>query len=110
MARPLFRILNAYKGCVQAVLLDTYQRGVNGGTGKTFDWKLGEKAKGKGIPVVLSGGLNPDNISDALAQVNPFAVDVSSGIEKHPGIKDHQKMRQFMEKVAALKTAKLRQS
>lgn len=91
--------LNAYKGTVYAVLLDAYQVGVNGGTGKTFDWKLAQKAQGKGIPVVLSGGLNPNNISDALTQVNPFAVDVSSGIEKRPGVKDHQKMRQFMEKV-----------
>ncbi len=88
-----------FKNHVRAILLDAYQEGLNGGTGKTFDWRLAMKAKASGIPMVLSGGLGPGNIDEALEQVNPFAVDISSGIEKRPGIKDHEKMRIFMGKI-----------
>jgi phosphoribosylanthranilate isomerase len=88
-----------FKNHVRAILLDTYQKGLNGGTGKTFDWGLAIKAKKTGIPLVLSGGLGLDNIEEALERVNPFAIDISSGIEKRPGIKDHGRMRVFMEKI-----------
>lgn len=90
-----------FKSHVRAILLDAYQKGLNGGTGNTFDWRLAVKAKETGIPMVLSGGLYAGNIEEALERVNPFAVDISSGIEKRPGIKDHGRMRAFMEKVAA---------
>ena len=90
-----------FKGHVRAILLDTYQKGLNGGTGKTFDWRLALKAKKTGIPLVLSGGLCPDNIEEALERMNPFAIDISSGIEKMPGVKDHGRIRIFMDKVAA---------
>ena len=96
----LLEIAN-FKGHVRAILLDAYQKGLNGGTGKTFDWRLAVKSKETGIPMVLSGGLDADNIEEALERVNPFAVDISSGIEKKPGIKDHGKMLIFMEKVTA---------
>ena len=88
-----------YKNHVRAILLDAYQKGLNGGTGKTFDWRLAVKAKKTGIPMVLSGGLDADNITEALERVNPFAIDISSGIEKRPGIKDHGRMRAFMRKI-----------
>ena len=88
-----------YKDHVSAILLDTYQKGIDGGTGKTFDWRLALKAKNIGIPLVLSGGLGPDNIAEALKRVNPFAIDVSSGIEIMPGIKDHGRMRILMDKI-----------
>ena len=88
-----------FKNHVRAILLDAYQEGLNGGTGKTFDWGLAVKAKASGIPMVLSGGLGPGNIEEALERVNPFAVDISSGIEKRPGIKDHERMRIFMGKI-----------
>jgi len=94
----LLQILE-FKNHVRAILLDTYQKGLNGGTGKTFDWGLAIKAKKAGIPMVLSGGLGLDNIEEALERVNPFAIDISSGIEKRPGIKDHGRMRIFMEKI-----------
>ncbi len=94
-----------YKEHVRAILLDAYQKGVNGGTGKTFDWRLARKAKGIGIPVVLSGGLGPENIREALERVNPSAIDISSGIESRPGIKDHEQMNRFMEKVSAFQKA-----
>lgn len=88
-----------YKNHVRAILLDAYQKGLNGGTGKTFDWRLAVKAKKTGIPMVLSGGLDADNITEALERVNPFAIDISSGVEKRPGIKDHGRMRAFMRKI-----------
>ncbi len=80
-------------------LLDSYRKGMAGGTGKTFDWKLAEKAKLYGKPVILSGGLTPANVYDAIKQVRPFAVDVASGVEARPGIKDHNKMKEFIENV-----------
>lgn len=67
-------------------LLDSYHKGVPGGTGESFDWDLipGDLDK----PVILAGGLNPDNAAQAIAQVRPYAIDVSSGVESAPGIKD----------------------
>ena len=88
-----------YKNHVRAILLDTYQKGLNGGTGKTFDWGLAVKSKETGIPLVLSGGLDADNIEAALERANPFAIDINSSVEKIPGIKDHERMRIFMEKI-----------
>ncbi|MCP4575004.1 MAG: phosphoribosylanthranilate isomerase [Deltaproteobacteria bacterium] len=88
-----------FKNHVRAVLLDTYQKDIHGGTGRAFDWRLAIKAKESGIPVVLSGGLKIENIQEALIRVNPSAIDVSSGIEESPGIKDHERMKRFMEKV-----------
>jgi phosphoribosylanthranilate isomerase len=85
------REINAYRGDVDSMLLDTYTKGTAGGTGETFDWTIIEHLDLK-KPLILAGGLNPDNIVDAIRVVNPFAVDVNSGIENSPGIKSHQKM------------------
>lgn len=85
-------IIEKYK--VDAYLFDAYQESEFGGTGKTFGWEF-FKGKKFDRPVILSGGLNPSNISDAIDTVNPFAVDVASGLEKSPGIKDGQKIREF---------------
>jgi phosphoribosylanthranilate isomerase len=95
-----------FKNHVRAILLDTYQKDINGGTGRTFDWKLALKAKKTGVPLVLSGGLRPENIREALERVNPFAIDISSGVEESPGIKDHERMRMFMEKVTDFQISK----
>ncbi len=81
-------------------LLDSYIRGVPGGTGETFAWELAH-AHGRGTPVILSGGLTADNVGEAIAAVRPYAVDVASGVESAPGRKDHAKLREFAAAVAA---------
>ncbi len=92
-------MLKPYSGCVRALLLDTYQEGKMGGTGKTFDWSLALSAKGLEIPLVLSGGLNPSNIRNAVSKVRPYAVDVNSGIEERPGKKSPFLMKKLMETI-----------
>ena len=79
------------------ILLDTYVAGVPGGTGETFDWALIPEHLSK--PIILAGGLTSANVSQAIAQVRPYAVDVSGGVEKGRGIKDHDKIRAFMSAV-----------
>jgi phosphoribosylanthranilate isomerase len=83
---------------VRAFLLDTYRPDRAGGTGEVFDWSIAIKAKAYG-QVVLSGGLTPENVTGGLSAVRPWAVDVSSGIEAEPGVKDRGKMKAFIEKV-----------
>ena len=84
-------------------LLDTYAEGLPGGTGETFAWEL---ARGHGpyrlrVPVILAGGLTADNVAEAIATVRPYAVDVASGTESAPGVKDHDKLRAFAAAVAS---------
>jgi len=69
-----------------------------GGTGRTFDWSLVEQHRPQ-QPFFLAGGLTPDNVAEAIRVTHPYAVDVSSGVEAAPGIKDHQKLRDFVSKV-----------
>lgn len=88
-----------YRGAVQGFLLDTYLKGLPGGTGKTFNWELALQAKTHG-PVILSGGLGPDNISKAVEAVKPYGIDVSSGVEASPGIKDPDKLKLLFAAVA----------
>ena len=82
-----------------AILLDTYKEDMSGGTGETFDWDIAREARKFGIPVILSGGINPGNVKQAIEEVNPYAVDASSGIEKSPGVKDHELMARFIASV-----------
>jgi len=84
---------------VDGYLLDTYIEGAAGGTGKIFDWNLAKRAKTLVSPVILSGGLNPGNVAQAIKKVRPYAVDVSSGIEKRPGKKDLKLMKKFIKAV-----------
>ncbi|MEO4048218.1 phosphoribosylanthranilate isomerase [Pseudomonas sp. CAU 1711] len=78
----------------QGVLLDTYVEGVPGGTGEAFDWSLVPQELSK--PLILAGGLRPVNVAAAVAQVRPYAVDVSGGVEASKGIKDAQKIEAFI--------------
>lgn len=101
----------AYAGA-GALLLDAYRPGIPGGTGEVFDWQRipGDLAK----PVILAGGLTPDNVADAVRQVRPYAVDVSGGVEvelaagqgSRKGIKDPQRIRAFCEQVQASNAAR----
>jgi phosphoribosylanthranilate isomerase len=85
--------INAYPSA-QGILLDTYVEGVPGGTGEAFDWSLVPQGLSK--PVILAGGLHPGNVAAAVAQVRPYAVDVSGGVEASKGIKDAQKIEAFV--------------
>ncbi len=89
----------AYQANVRALLLDTYAKDKVGGTGKTFDWQLAIKIRESGIPVILSGGLGPANIEEAIRIVRPYAVDVNSGVEERPGKKSYRMMKELIEKV-----------
>jgi phosphoribosylanthranilate isomerase len=81
------------------ILLDAYSPNALGGTGHTFNWELAVRAKAFGLPIVLAGGLTPDNVGEAVAAVRPYAVDVASGVESSPGVKDHDKVRRFIRAV-----------
>ena len=85
-------------------LLDSYRADVPGGTGEAFSWELARSHRGP-IPVILSGGLTPDNVAEAIATVRPFAVDVASGVELEPGRKDPEKLEAFAEAVRATAAA-----
>jgi len=80
----------------ETYLIDTPTAGY-GGSGRTFDWSLGQAAVATGKRIVLAGGLNPDNVAEAIAQVAPFAVDVASGVESAPGVKDAALVRAFVQ-------------
>ena len=80
-----------YDSVACGYLLDTYVKGNAGGTGETFNWQIIDQLQLK-RPLILAGGLTPENILDAIQSVKPFAVDVNSGVESEPGIKDHGKI------------------
>ena len=80
---------------VSAYLLDSYKEGLRGGTGETFDWHLAVVAKTFGR-IILAGGLNPDNVAEAVKLVQPYGVDVAGGVEREKGVKDHAKLRKFI--------------
>lgn len=81
-----------------AFLLDAFDTKLLGGTGKPFDWNLAREAKQFGT-IILAGGLNPENVAQAIREVRPFAVDVASGVEATPGVKDANKLRAFFREV-----------
>jgi phosphoribosylanthranilate isomerase len=79
------------------LLVDTYKPGIPGGSGESFDWHRLPQSLSK--PLILAGGLTPDNVAEAIKQVAPYAVDVSGGVEASKGIKDNGKMLDFMKAV-----------
>ncbi|HEY7772527.1 MAG TPA: phosphoribosylanthranilate isomerase [Marinagarivorans sp.] len=90
-------LANLY-GSARGILLDAYRKGVPGGTGETFDWDAIPATIKQ--PLILAGGLAPNNVADAVARVNPWAVDVSGGVERSPGSKDSTLVKQFMANAA----------
>ncbi len=88
--------LDRYRDVADAFLLDAFVPGSHGGTGASFDWNLAIGALSAGRPVILAGGLDPGNVGEAVRRVRPFAVDVSSGVESAPGIKNAGRIREFV--------------
>jgi phosphoribosylanthranilate isomerase len=88
-----------------AVLLDSFTKGQYGGTGRVHDWTLSRQIKEivAPLPVILAGGLKPENVKEAVQTVQPYAVDVASGVELQPAIKDHTKIRAFVENAKEIK-------
>lgn len=89
--------LKTFKNLVSAFILDAYTADALGGTGQKFNWDIAVEAKQFGR-IILAGGLTPDNIRNAIVHVKPYGVDVSSGVEREKGKKDHQKMKLFIER------------
>lgn len=106
--RPWFKALRVQPGMdlraqaarypgAQAILLDAFVPGVPGGTGERFDWSLIPSDLPK--PLILAGGLTPDNVGEAIARVRPYGVDVSGGVEAAKGLKDVSKVSAFLQRV-----------
>jgi len=87
-------------GSATGVLLDTFVPGVPGGTGEAFDWSL--VPQGLSVPIILAGGLTPENVRAAIEQVRPYAVDVSGGVEASKGLKDSDKIHAFVRAVRSV--------
>jgi phosphoribosylanthranilate isomerase len=88
-----------YGNSADAFLFDTFKKDSYGGTGKTFDWKMVKKAR-VNKPFFVAGGLTPENVLSAIKAAEPYGVDVSSGVEKKPGVKDKKKMIKFFKETA----------
>ncbi|NGP86976.1 phosphoribosylanthranilate isomerase [Fodinibius halophilus] len=97
-AADLNERISPYLDYVEHLLFDTKIDGKWGGTGQAFDWSVLDEVS-KGVPYFLAGGLNTENIREACRQVQPYAVDVSSGLEAEPGVKDFDKVEAFMEEM-----------
>lgn len=95
----LMQICREYSSA-RGILLDSFKKGKPGGTGETFDWSM--IPENLPLPIVLAGGLDASNVATAVTTVQPWAVDVSSGVELSPGKKDRQKMQQFIQAVESV--------
>jgi phosphoribosylanthranilate isomerase len=82
------------------VLLDVHDPVRRGGTGRTIDWRAAAAVAAR-RPIVLAGGLSPENVADAVASVRPFGIDISSGVERSPGVKDHHRIKELFEALHA---------
>jgi phosphoribosylanthranilate isomerase len=95
-------MVDAYE--VEAVMLDTRDNKLRGGTGRVFDWSIAKRVNKLVPKLFLAGGLSPENIEEAIATVSPYAVDACSAIEDRPGIKNHERMRMFIERARGVQT------
>ena len=95
---------------VDAFLFDTFEPTNYGGSGKTFDWNILKQIKSSyDVPLILSGGLNAQNVIEPVNELKPYAVDVNSGVEESPGKKDHKKMKDFVDIVSYISGAKVKE-
>ncbi|MEI7473158.1 MAG: phosphoribosylanthranilate isomerase [bacterium] len=86
------KAVKLYQSVVNTILLDSYSKGQHGGSGKSFNWDLAKSLSDSDFNIILAGGINPDNVNEAITTVKPFAVDISSGVEASKGKKDHKKI------------------
>jgi phosphoribosylanthranilate isomerase len=93
-----FKVTQLQQNPASAILLDGFEPGMFGGTGKTIDWTIARRAS-RFHRIILSGGLTPSNVGEAIRTAHPYAVDVASGVESQPGKKDYRKMRTFFASV-----------
>jgi phosphoribosylanthranilate isomerase len=100
--KEVLALLPQYKAC--AYLLDSFNPTIPGGTGLSFDWDIAREVSHYGN-IILSGGLTPQNVHQAIVKVQPFAVDVSSGVEDSPGKKDHRLLRTFVKAAKQIENA-----
>jgi phosphoribosylanthranilate isomerase len=104
VSRPVMKAISPGRGDVRVwpsrvrLLLDVHDPVARGGTGRTIDWTAAADLAAQ-REIFLAGGLTPDNVADAVARVHPFGIDVSSGVERAPGIKDHRRLRALFEAV-----------
>ena len=102
------KIVESFK--VDAFLFDTYDQYNYGGTGKTFDWNVLKQIKSStDVPIILSGGLNTQNVIEPVNVLKPYAVDINSGVEESVGKKDHGKMKDFIDIVSYISGAKVKE-
>lgn len=94
--------IESYRGRAAAVLLDARVPGRLGGTGRTIPWEWAARARTAGVPIILAGGLTPENVAAAVRIAQPYAVDVSSGVEASPGRKDPRLLRAFVRAVRSV--------
>ena len=87
--------IQAYNSC-SAYLVDAYSPNERGGTGETCDWNKAAEIAVMSTPLILAGGLTPDNVAQSIERVRPYAVDTAGGVESEPGIKDHERIRAFI--------------
>lgn len=93
---PDFRVGDMAAYAARAYLIDAYDSQARGGAGKTCDWDVARAAVDTGKPIILAGGLTPENVAEAVRAVRPYAVDTSGGVEAEPGKKDHDRVRAFI--------------
>ena len=96
--------LTSYLGAIDCLLFDTYVKGMDGGTGQSFDWRA-LAGLNLNVPMILAGGLNPGNVAEAIKSTRPYAIDINSGVEKSPGVKNHEQLAQLVNKVRSIETA-----
>jgi len=98
--KSLIKDINKYKKIVHLFLFDTYDKNKFGGTGKTFNWNI---IKGVSVPYFVAGGIGPSNVKNVITKLNPYGVDVNSGVELYPGKKSFQKIKKLFKEIKKIK-------